>query len=246
MCRWFVCICLISISVLTAVADEDADLDAYARLARLGRAAEEKHDYATARRNFDVGVQRYPKNAFAYWNRGTFFMARHEYALALQDFDKAVVLHPVVWTYARWRGSAYAKLGKYDLALADFNKILSFQPFDELTGELLNQRAWIEATCPDARYRNGKRGIADARFAVRFGTSYQKANYLDTLAAAYAEAGDFDAAIKYEEQAIAAQTKYYKLFDPDERLAAFRQHRPYRDQPSKGRGKEMTTRGGFD
>ena len=196
-------------------------------LGRAGLAAENKNDHETARRNFDAAVQRNPKVAVAYFNRGRFFFTRREYTAAVKDFNTAVSLRPTVWTYSYWRGAAYARVGRYDLALADFNRILSLHPGDEGRALLLNDRAWIEATCPDARYRNGKQAIEDAKIAVHFGRG-SGASYLDTLAAAYAEAGDFDSAIKTEEQAIAAQTKTDKLRDVDSRLTAYRQHRPYR------------------
>lgn len=196
-------------------------------LGRAGLTAEQKNDYATARRNFDAAVQKYPKAAVAYFNRGEFFLKHHEYDLAVKDFDTAVRLHPTEWNYCYLRAVTYGRLGRYDLALADFNRILSLHPSDEGRARLLNDRAWIEATCPDPRYRNGKQAVEDAKVAVRYGHG-AKAAYLDTLAAAYAEMGDFDSAIKSEEQAIAAQTKTDKIPDANTPLNAYRQHQPYR------------------
>src|SRR6188768_3177648 len=63
-------------------------------LGRSGLAAEEKKDYATARRYFDAAVQKYPKASSAHFNRGRFLLGRGEYALAVKDFDTAVRLHP--------------------------------------------------------------------------------------------------------------------------------------------------------
>jgi len=78
-----------------------------------------------------------------------------------------------------------------------------------------------------------RRGVRIQRSAVRIGGLYRKASYLDTLAAAYAETGDFESAIKYEQQAIAAQTKFDKLSDGDGALNTYRQHRPFRTHPAK-------------
>jgi tetratricopeptide (TPR) repeat protein len=218
------------VSVNPAKGDEFSDIRA---LAGAGHRAEENKDYANARRNYDAAVQLHPKNAVAYAHRGLFFFGRHQYALAVTDFNTALVLRPSESTYAYWRGITYAQLGKYDLALADLNRILGMRPLsDDGRAQLLNERAWIEATCPDARYRNGKQAIEDAKIAVRFAW-ITKSAYFDTLAAAYAESGDFDSAIKSQEKAIAAQSKTGKLSGADERLANYKQHRPYRDHPDK-------------
>src|SRR5205807_6285695 len=67
--------------------------------------------------------------------------------------------------------------------------------------EMLNDRAWLRATCADPSIRNGQLAIADAKKACEI-DEWQDTSYMDTLAAAYAEAGDFDSAVRYEEQAI--------------------------------------------
>ena len=201
-------------------------------LGRAGLLADEHKDYANARRNYDAAIQLHPKNSTAYAHRGLFFFKHGQYALAAKDLDTALSLQRTVLEYAYWRGLAYSKAERYDLALADFNQLLGLHnvyPGDPFRAQLLNDRAWIEATCPNARYRNGKQAIEDAQIAVRIGGN-RKAFYLDTLAAAYAESGDFDSAIKTQEKAIAAQTKDNKLEGGDERLTLYKQRRPYRDK----------------
>jgi tetratricopeptide (TPR) repeat protein len=225
--------CLLLAASTNLKAGEYDDIYAYAHH---GFKAGKEHDYQTARRNLDAAIQKYPKNHLAYFHRGLFLLIHHEYDGALSDFNKAVILKPAVWEYAHWRGVTYAKLGKYDLALADYNRVLSFHLGDQTQASIYNDRAWLEATCPDARYRNGNQAVKDAEFAVRFGHT-NKVSYLNTLAAAYAETGDFDSAIKYEQQAIAAQAKNERLLDADDALNMYRQHRPYRDHPGKEKKK---------
>jgi len=43
--------------------------------------------------------------------------------------------------------------GEYDKAIADYNEALRLDPGDAVT---YNTRAWLRATCPDAKYREGK------------------------------------------------------------------------------------------
>jgi hypothetical protein len=65
----------------------------------------------------------------------------------------------------------------------------------------MNNVAWKLATCPDPEVRDGKRAVALAERAVQL-TSRKSANFIDTLAGAYAEAGRFDQAIAASTEAI--------------------------------------------
>jgi len=211
-------------------------------LGRAAVAAEEKKDYNIARRDYDAAVQLHPKNSTAYAHRGLFFLKHDQYALAAKDFDTALSLQRTVVEYAYWRALAYRLAGRYDLALADINQLLSLHSMSR-SGGLLNTRAWILATCPDARYRNGQQAVKDATAAANIGSLVGKAGYLDTLAAAYAETGDFESAIKNEEKAIGAATKLDKVNGGEERLALYKQHRPYRDYPAKEKKAQAKTGG---
>jgi hypothetical protein len=65
----------------------------------------------------------------------------------------------------------------------------------------MNNLAWKLATCPDPRHRDGERAVLLAEEAVRL-TGRNNAGFLDTLAAAYAEAGRFADAIASANEAI--------------------------------------------
>jgi hypothetical protein len=66
---------------------------------------------------------------------------------------------------------------------------------------LFNLIAWLKATCPDANHRDGRIAVDMATRACEL-TNWQDAASLDTLAAAYAEVGDFDQALKYQNQVL--------------------------------------------
>jgi cytochrome c-type biogenesis protein CcmH/NrfG len=95
--------------------------------------------------------------------------------------------------------------------------------------EILNNLAWLLATCTDKKVRDGSRAIEYARHACEL-TQFEQTVCLGTLAAAYAEAGKFDDAIATAQRACdqAAKNGETNLLQKNrELLALYRAHRPY-------------------
>jgi hypothetical protein len=95
--------------------------------------------------------------------------------------------------------------------------------------EALRGLAWIMATSPDARARDGVQATAIAERANQL-SAYEDAVMLDTLAAAYAEAGRFDSAVSTAARAesLARATGRTDLADRfAQRLALYREKRPF-------------------
>jgi Flp pilus assembly protein TadD len=110
----------------------------------------------------------------------------------------------------------------------EFRAILAIAP-DNL--DALNSLAWIEAAHPSAKLRNGKEAVAFAEKAATI--KPEDAPTLDTLAAAYAEAGRFKEAVDTANKAkkAAEKTKDKGLIDGvDQRLKLYQAGKPYRDQ----------------
>jgi hypothetical protein len=92
----------------------------------------------------------------------------------------------------------------------------------------LKQRAWFQATCPEPAFRNGQRAVKGAKVACSI-SEWKDENTIDTLAAAYAETGDFDSAVRYAAQALAitgiAPVDSKRI---QQHLALFERHQPAR------------------
>lgn len=99
-------------------------------------------------------------------------------------------------------GTLLAATGRFSEAVAELRLALRQQP-DSV--ELLNNLAWLLATAPEAAVRSGPEAVQYAQTACRL-TKEQDATPVGTLAAAYAEAGDFTNAAKTAQRAIALAT----------------------------------------
>lgn len=100
-----------------------------------------------------------------------------------------------------------------------------------------NALAWRLATLPDNTHRNGPEAIRVATRACE-ATSFTEENLVDTLAAAYAETGQWNKAVSTEQQAIDLLKRKPQTAENERTLGEFvarkhqfRQHRSYREQP---------------
>src|SRR5262249_53243474 len=154
-------------------------------------------------------------------------------AHALADANVAIKLKPRTDFYSwratdlRLRAEAYRILGQAELALSDLRESVHVAPKGP---EAYDELAWFLATCPKDRFRNGAEAVSDAKKACEL-SRWQRSGEIDTLAAAHAEAGDFDQAVKYEKQALNDSSLAPKEREEREkRLALFQQRKPFRDE----------------
>ena len=86
--------------------------------------------------------------------------------------------------------------------MADFNEAIQI---DDRFARAHGSRAWLLATCPNERYRDGQKAVASATRACEL-TGWNDLVPLEALAASYAESGDFDAAITWQTRRISCAT----------------------------------------
>lgn len=186
----------------------------------------QQKEYGKALEDIDRALQIYPGYSHAYETRGKIRFARQEYFDAIQDFDRAIKRNPKSATAFIYRGSAWSKREEFANAIADYeaaSKLAPEAPWPR------NELAWIRATCPDPPFRDGKQAVALAMEACKL-TAWQNGTYLDTLAAALAETGDFDKAIERQKAANALFTDPVTRAAGEARLKNYREKTPYRDK----------------
>jgi serine/threonine protein kinase/tetratricopeptide (TPR) repeat protein len=99
--------------------------------------------------------------------------------------------------------------------------------------EDLNALAWKLATDHDARVRNGTNAVTLAAQAV-VKTERKEPGFLDTLAAAYAEVGDFNKAVAVQREAVALNNDTNRVQELESHLKLFESGKPYHE-PADGR-----------
>ena len=92
----------------------------------------------------------------------------------------------------------------------------------------LNKLAWLLATCDDPKVRDGAGAVKFAEQAVAKTERKNPVN-LETLAAAYAEAGQFEKAVNAENEAIALLQNEEQKTDFATRLKLYESNSPYRE-----------------
>jgi tetratricopeptide (TPR) repeat protein len=192
-----------------------------------GYAWSAKKEFEKAKLDFDDAIRCDALFAAAYVARGHAWTSQKEHDKAIADFDDAVRLEPSGASAYTGRGYAWAQKRDYEKALAEYETAIRLDPED---AGALNGCAWLWSTCPDGKYRNGKNAGETARKACEL-TDWKDAMIVDTLAAACAETGDFDSAVKWQTKAIEALTDDKERDDFRARLVLYQQKKPYR-QPA--------------
>jgi tetratricopeptide (TPR) repeat protein len=142
-------------------------------------------------------------------------------------FQRAVQLDPGNFLAHYILGQVLQQRGRYAEAEQAYLGAIKVQPACVLARESL---ARLLATCPDDKARDGKRAVDYATTACEQ-TGWKDPSCLDTLAAAYAEAGQFEEAVRYQTRALDDPTLKGDLrAAASRRLELYQQKRPFREQ----------------
>jgi hypothetical protein len=141
---------------------------------------------------------------------------------------KADPLEPVRMTAPKIFGQFCANHGQFTNAINICREGIAANAKDDWSYNLL---AWIKATCPDSSLRDGNEAVSAATKACEL-TNWKEWSWIDTLAAAYAESGEFQRAIEFEEQALktgkSPESEHNAM---QERLVLYQKALPYREKP---------------
>jgi tetratricopeptide (TPR) repeat protein len=225
-----------------------------------------KREYKLALRDATMAIQLDPKHANAYHDRGAYYAETGDFDKAIADFSEAIRFNPNSASTFNNRAQAYENIEKFDKATADYDRVIRIAPKDAddysargsayfkkgkykeaasafekalrlfpNSDSALGRFAWFRATSPDASLRNGKEAIRMSMRACEL-MGWKEPRAISTLAAAYAEAGDFNQAVKYQLQASNMASEYGPVLKEErERLTLYRDHKLWRSKPLSAR-----------
>lgn len=179
--------------------------------------------YAKAIPDYDMAIQLMPSYEQAYWSRAIAHVENEDYSKAIVDFDKIIELSPTNATAIANRGCLFGKLGRFDKGISECKKALDL---DSNSAEANNNLAWLLSIAPDSKFRDGQKAVEYAKKACDL-TGWKHPFHLGTLAAAYAETGNFDEAIKWQKKGIEIGLSEKDLKEAQKYLELYKQNKPY-------------------
>ncbi len=184
-----------------------------------GRHIEAMADYAWV-------LQRRPTDPAVYMARGEALLLDLQSEAAIAEFTKALEVDPTATQALVLRANAWNRHFQYTRAIDDYAEAIRRAAEDPAPRRAL---AWLLATCAVPAFRDGPRAVQEGTMACEL-THWNSPECLDALSAAYAEAGDFAAAVKWQSRAVQllpAGDKTRALYR--RRLYMYEFKRPYRD-----------------
>jgi serine/threonine-protein kinase len=187
----------------------------------------ERRDWPEALAAANRAIEINADYAQPYYYRG--LVLRHEQHLpgAVAAFQRVIDLDPGHYAARHSLGQVLQQQGRYAEAQQAYLGTIKDQPTYVPACDSL---ARLLATCLDDKVRDGKRAVEYATTACEQ-TGWNDPLCLDTLAAAYAEAGRFEEAVRYQTRALNDPTlKGDVRTAAKERLELYKQRKPYREK----------------
>lgn len=204
-------------------------------------AAQEKR-YADAIKDMEMLVRADPNNQNWVLQLASYYQADDRPRLAIKLLDETISKDKTAWRALRLRGDAKLSISSHREAIDDYRKAVRVmekqnevpedqRASDEDLSGLYNNLAWVLATSPIDEIRNGKESLELSLKACE-ATGYKAAHILSTLAAAYAESGDFEKAREWAVKAVEVgkQEGHEQLDQLEKELEAYKANKPWREE----------------
>src|SRR5262249_54689523 len=157
----------------------------------------ESGDYAGALSDIEEAARLNPQSPLPIYNRGLVKLRQKEISAALMEFEAALKIDPEYTVAYLDRGAAHERQGTFDMARAHCEPACRVDRGEPIGW---SRRAWLLAAHPVAEKRNGRNAVGYAKLACEL-SQWKDGSCTAVLAAAYAEIGKFDDAVKWQQKA---------------------------------------------
>jgi tetratricopeptide (TPR) repeat protein len=183
-------------------AKAEADLREAIRLAPSHTSAKDKLEHLDAKmaEARKAAALANPQSADDYLIVGDHDLSIGKYELAVTAYDRSIALGPSTAAYLG-KGTALRWLSRFDAALIELNKALALAANNI---EVLTSRGYV-----NRELKKWDAAIADFTNALALADIKKKSNLLNARGAAYVGKGSFDAALKDQNDALAASDDVY-------------------------------------
>ena len=185
--------------------------------------------YEKAITDLDEAIRLDPRHATSFWSfccRGLCWAGIGNTKRAIADLDEAVRLNVRAAQPIYYRGFVLHSDGDDQRAIIDYDQAVQLDPKNSSMQDAI---ALVLASSPNEHVRDAKRAIELATHACQL-SDWKNPVFISTLAAAYAESGDFGVAIEWQSKALEMT-----LGDPalqamgHHRLELYKRRKPYRE-----------------
>ncbi|NLF73857.1 MAG: tetratricopeptide repeat protein [Candidatus Anammoximicrobium sp.] len=187
----------------------------------------DRGEYDQAIANYDQAAKLKADDYDTHLRRGHAYRQLRKFQDALANYDRAARLAPDQVEPLLNRGDVYRRLGQWQSAAEEYRRAMAL---NHRSGQAHQRAAWFLATCPLDRYRNADLAVQAAEKALEL-DGEGDVKYLDTVAAAYANAGQFDKACQILARILKsapAEAVWYR-----QRFEMYQKQQPYREpQPA--------------
>ena len=191
---------------------------------------EQQEDYYRAAKLLEAILQFLPADNEMRLRTALDFSMAEEFESAIKHVNIVIERDKQGWQGYYSRADIYLNMGEHAKAISDYEEAFKH---NQKQDNLLNNWAWTLATSDNDEVRDGKKAVELALKACE-ASDYQKPHILSTLAAAYAEVGDFDKAKQWAKKAVEIGRDDIQEHLEKE-LESYKNKKPWRENKAKER-----------
>jgi tetratricopeptide (TPR) repeat protein len=194
--------------------------------------AVEEGRMADAINDMNLIVQADPENSFWTLQLANLYLQDKRPRKAIELATAIIDREPENVSALRTRADTLLGLGDHAGAIKDYERAIEVGVDNPLQKSgILNNLAWVLATSPKEELRSGERSVKFGTEAAEL-TEFKEPHILSTLAAGYAEQGDFEKAVLWSTKAVelGRELEHEQVEQLEEELKSYQENKPWREE----------------